>query len=161
MIMMDEMRLNTNEQIAERIRHFGKQKGLVNDNQICRAGGFFNSVITNFITKTKTAPRIDTLQKFADAVGCSITDLIYPASAKSNSRPISASNIKTFDRELFFSILKSTNKALKDGGMTAPEEKKIKFVMALMDGGYGQQKTKVANDNEIARAVQLAWRAAA
>lgn len=66
----------TNKQIANRIRLIGNKNGLVNDTQITKKAGYYADTIKN-IEQVKTSPRLDTLSKFADALGVGIEDLIY------------------------------------------------------------------------------------
>lgn len=64
-----------NKKIAERIRKFGDKCGLLNDAQITKKADFYPDTIKN-IEELKTAPRLDTLYKFADALNVALDDLI-------------------------------------------------------------------------------------
>ncbi len=66
-----------NEKIIARIRAFGRRAGLNSDNSICDKCKIPNRMIMYGIKNAKTAPRIDTLQKFACGLGVSVEDLIY------------------------------------------------------------------------------------
>lgn len=70
------MKMNTNTQIADKIRRYGRLVGLDNDFQITKKAGCYSSTIAD-IVRLKTAPRLDTLCKFADLLGITVEDLIY------------------------------------------------------------------------------------
>lgn len=64
------------------------------------------------------------------------------------------------DIDRFLRILDSTNKTLDEINKAAPEDEKIRFVIYLYNQGYDAPTALTpANDNEIARAVRIAWRA--
>ena len=66
-----------NEHIVNRIRLFAKNDGLSTDSEICRRCGFTNRAQINQMLKLKTAPQLDTLDKFARGLGVRVEDLIY------------------------------------------------------------------------------------
>ena len=66
-----------NKQIQERIRFFAKQAGLDSDLAICEKCKFENRAVLGKFETLKTAPRLDTLAKFADGLNVSIEDLIH------------------------------------------------------------------------------------
>lgn len=65
-----------NKQIQERIRYFGNAAGFKSDNAICKQCRFNDATMIGKIDKLKTAPQLDTLDKFAKGLGISIIDLI-------------------------------------------------------------------------------------
>ena len=67
----------SNKEIVERIRHLGKKVGLTSDFAICRQCQFENRAVLGKIDTLKTAPRLDTLEKFASGLGVAIEDLVY------------------------------------------------------------------------------------
>lgn len=64
-----------NKFIQMRIREIGRKSGLISDNAICHKCGFNDATIIGKIGKLKTAPQLDTLCRFADGLGCDISDL--------------------------------------------------------------------------------------
>ena len=66
-----------NEQIQQRIKMFGARQGLNSDNAICRQCKFNDATMIGRLAKLKTAPQLDTLDKFARGLGVRIEDLIY------------------------------------------------------------------------------------
>lgn len=66
-----------NKQIVERIRKFGQMAGLNNDTAVLDKCDFDNRAQLNNMLKIKTAPQLDTLNKFARGLGVQIEDLIY------------------------------------------------------------------------------------
>jgi transcriptional regulator with XRE-family HTH domain len=66
----------SNRQIVERIRSIAQRKGLKKDAEIARASKTTRAMLID-IPKLKTAPRLDTICKFADGLGVSITEIIY------------------------------------------------------------------------------------
>ena len=66
-----------NKQIQERIRFYGKKLGLDSDLAICDRCKFENRAVLGKFESLKTAPRLDTISKFADGLGVQIEDLIY------------------------------------------------------------------------------------
>ncbi len=66
-----------NKFIQARIREIGRRVGLGSDNAICRRCGFNDATMIGKIGQLKTSPQLDTLQKFANGLGCTIEDLIY------------------------------------------------------------------------------------
>ena len=62
----------SNKEIVERIRHLGKKVGLTSDFAICRQCQFENRAVLGKIDTLKTAPRLDTLEKFANGLGVAI-----------------------------------------------------------------------------------------
>ena len=65
-----------NKQIQERIRYFGEKAGYKSDNAICKRCNFNDATMIGKIDKLKTAPQLDTLDKFAKGLGIDIVDLI-------------------------------------------------------------------------------------
>ncbi len=66
-----------NEQIVKRIRQIANQTEATSDSEICRKCKFNNRAQIGNMLKIKTAPQIDTLDKFARGLGVRIEDLIY------------------------------------------------------------------------------------
>jgi len=66
-----------NKQIVEKIRTFGKKTGLNTDMAICEKCDFTNRAQIRNMLSIKTAPQLDTLNKFARGLGVEIEDLIY------------------------------------------------------------------------------------
>lgn len=66
-----------NEQIVNRIRQIAGKTGSVSDSEICRLCKFSNRGVLGNILKIKTAPQLDTLDKFARGLNVRIEDLIY------------------------------------------------------------------------------------
>jgi len=66
-----------NEQIVNRIREIANKAGTISDSEICRRCKFTNRGVINNILKIKTAPQLDTLDKFAAGLGVGVEDLIY------------------------------------------------------------------------------------
>jgi len=66
-----------NEQIQQRIKMFGVRQGLNSDNAICRQCKFNDATMLGRLAKLKTAPQLDTLDKFARGLGVRVEDLIY------------------------------------------------------------------------------------
>lgn len=66
-----------NEQIVNRIRKIATQNGQLSDAEICRRCKINNRSQLGHMTKVKTAPQLDTLDKFARGLGVRIEDLIY------------------------------------------------------------------------------------
>lgn len=66
-----------NEQIVNRIRQIATKTGNISDSEICRKCNFSNRGVLGNILKIKTAPQLDTLDKFARGLGVRIEDLIY------------------------------------------------------------------------------------
>lgn len=66
-----------NKFIQRRIREMGRRAGMCSDNAICRACGFNDATMIGKIGQLKTSPQLDTLEKFAAGLGCTIEDLIY------------------------------------------------------------------------------------
>lgn len=67
----------SNKQIQEKIRYFGAKAGLKSDNAICKHCEFNDATMIGKIDKLKTAPQLDTLNKFARGLGVEIEDLIH------------------------------------------------------------------------------------
>ena len=63
-------------QIASRIREMGLRRGLSRDSMICDAVPIHRNTILD-IQNLKTTPRVDTLDKFAKVLNCSVSDIIY------------------------------------------------------------------------------------
>lgn len=96
---------------------------------------------------------LDWMGKLANALGCAPWELL-PQSWQPTANSID-------DTERFFRILRGVNRALHDLHKTSPEEEKLRFVMYLYTEGYAKSdETIAANDNEILRAVKVAWRTA-
>ncbi len=66
-----------NKLIQAQIREMGRRAGLGSDNAVCRRCGFNDATMIGKIGQLKTSPQLDTLQKFAQGLQCSIEDLIY------------------------------------------------------------------------------------
>lgn len=66
-----------NKQIVNRIRQIATKHGQVSDAEICRQCKIGNRSQLGHMTKVKTAPQLDTLDKFARGLGVAIEDLIY------------------------------------------------------------------------------------
>lgn len=67
----------SNARIQQRIKMFGAKIGLVSDNSICKRCKFNDATMIGRLAKLKTAPQLDTLDKFARGLGVRIEDLIY------------------------------------------------------------------------------------
>ncbi len=67
----------SNKKIQMRIREIGRKSGLRSDNAICRKCGFNDATMIGKIGKLKTSPQLDTLDKFARGLNCTVVDLIY------------------------------------------------------------------------------------
>lgn len=66
-----------NEQIVNRIRKIATKAGTMSDSEICRRCKIGNRAQLGHMMKIKTAPQLDTLDKFAAGLGVRIEDLIY------------------------------------------------------------------------------------
>lgn len=66
-----------NKQIQAKIRNTAKHVGLESDLAICQRCGFENRSVLGKFGNLKTAPRLDTLDKFARGLGVRVEDLIY------------------------------------------------------------------------------------
>lgn len=66
-----------NEQIVNRIRQIANKTGPLSDSEICRRCKFNNRAQLGHMLKIKTAPQLDTLDKFARGLNVRIEDLIY------------------------------------------------------------------------------------
>jgi ribosomal protein L37E len=71
------MKVLENKDIQERIRRFGEIAGFNSDAIICEKCGFGNRSVLGKIGDLKTAPQLDTLDKFAKGLHVAIEDLIY------------------------------------------------------------------------------------
>lgn len=67
----------SNKLIVSRIRTLGKKAGMTSDSEICRRCGFDGRGQIRNMLNAKTAPQLDTLDKFATSLGVMIEDLIY------------------------------------------------------------------------------------
>ena len=67
----------SNEFIVQRIRILSKRLGITTDSEICRRCEFTNRTQIGNMLKIKTAPQLDTLEKFAKGLNVRIEDLIY------------------------------------------------------------------------------------
>ncbi len=66
-----------NKAIEEKIRALGKKAGLHTDMAICEKCNFSTRTQLGKMGQLKTAPQLDTLEKFAKGLGVQIEDLIY------------------------------------------------------------------------------------
>lgn len=66
-----------NKFIVSRIRILAERAGMKNDSEICRRCGFDGRGQIRNILKIKTAPQLDTLEKFAKGLDVRIEDIIY------------------------------------------------------------------------------------
>lgn len=66
-----------NAQIVDKIRCFAQKQSITSDSEICRQCGFIGRGQVRNILNTKTAPQLDTINKFAQGLGVRIEDLIY------------------------------------------------------------------------------------
>ena len=90
------MKINNNRQIIDKIRELGKARGLTNDAQITKAAGV-SPVMLIDMKSLKTSPRLDTLDKFANALGVSVSDLIYDDSELQAKDQLSAELMAVID----------------------------------------------------------------
>lgn len=67
----------SNELIVQRIRILSQRLGITTDSEICRRCKFTNRGVLDNILRIKTAPQLDTLEKFAAGLNVQIEDLIY------------------------------------------------------------------------------------
>lgn len=67
----------SNEFIVQRIRILSQRLGISTDSEICRRCNFSNRGVLNNILRLKTAPQLDTLEKFAKGLDVRIEDIIY------------------------------------------------------------------------------------
>ena len=67
----------SNKDIQKKIRNLADKKGLKSDLAICEQCRFDNRSVLGKFDKLKNTPRLDTLDKFAQGLGCRIEDLIY------------------------------------------------------------------------------------
>ncbi|MDR1361386.1 MAG: helix-turn-helix transcriptional regulator [Rickettsiales bacterium] len=74
----------TNKQIIARIRSIASAKGIKNDAEIARRAGTTHVMLID-IPNLKTSPRLDTIDKFARALGVSVSDLIYPEQSQKDT----------------------------------------------------------------------------
>lgn len=66
-----------NDKIQKKIREYANKIGLTSDLAICEKCCFDNRSVLGKFDKLKSAPRLDTLDKFARGLGVRIEDLIY------------------------------------------------------------------------------------
>ena len=67
----------SNKLIVSRIRILAKQAGITSDSEVCRRCGFDGRGQIRNMLNAKTAPQLDTLDKFANGLNVRIEDLIY------------------------------------------------------------------------------------